>query len=140
MPALRKALAIALLALPLASCSPQAYLQLDNQSGQDIEIGGPSVPGRPAPNGRVTGSLIMGASQVIRAGACTYSYNGLMTSRAEPRVDQPFLGAPTYIYHLRLEPDFSLRLFNLSREGSVEGEVLGTGWPARPDVKCPGEG
>jgi hypothetical protein len=132
--AIRVGLAVAAAAL-VAACSPQGYFELDNRSGQDVSMTGPNGP-QNAPAGAVTGRLALGAQRVISAGACTYSYANLAIAGATPREEQPFLSGPASSYHLRLEPDFSLRLFNVRKDGNLGAEVMSPGWPARPTVEC----
>jgi hypothetical protein len=119
----------------LAACSPQGYFELDNRSGQDVAMAGPNGP-QPAPSGKVTGRLALGAQRVITAGACTYSYANLATAGAIPREEQPFLSSPASSWHVRLERDFSLRLFNVLKDGNLGAEILSPEWPARPTVEC----
>jgi hypothetical protein len=126
-------------AMLLAACSPQGYFELDNRSGQDVAMAGPNGPQR-APAGKITGELALGAQRIITAGACTYSYANLATARATPREEQPFLGGSTSSWHVRLEPDFSLRLFNVLKDGNLGPEVMSPEWPARPTVECRSEG
>src|SRR5262245_45072167 len=90
------------------------------------------------PAGRLTGRLSRGPDIVLHAGECAYGYKGLLVTKAAARKEYQFPvgGAPTYTYHLQLDPDFTLRLFNLSDRGRLETEVTYGEWPAKPKVEC----
>lgn len=122
-------------AVMLVACSPQGYFELDNRSGQDVSMAGPNGP-QQAPAGKVTGRLALGAQRTISAGTCTYSYANLATAGASPREEQPFMSGTASSYHVRLEADFSLRLFNVLKDGNLGAEVMSPAWPARPTVEC----
>ncbi len=138
-PLSRAALPLTAIAL-LSACSPQGYFDLDNQSGRDVLIESRGEAALSAPAGKVTTRLSLDPDQVIRAGDCSYSYKGLTIAGVSPRIDRPLLGAANSHYQLRLDPDYTLRLFNASEGGQLQAEMTQGGWPAKPQVECRSKG
>jgi hypothetical protein len=137
----RAALAVAV--LPLATgCSRASFFSLDNRAGQDVVI---EYLDRDtwrkranAPAGAVTERIPLSWEQRLRVGGCTYSYaNGPDSIAAgHPRVEDGGWGPPYVSYLTRLEPDFTLRLFNAAGNGQPGEEVVSDVWPAKPQVDC----
>jgi hypothetical protein len=132
--AVRVGLAVAA-AASLAACSPQGYFELDNRSGKDVFMAGPNGP-QHAPAGKVTGRLALGAQRTLSSEACTYTYANLAIAGTSPREEQPLMSGTASSYHVRLERDFSLRLFNVLKDGNLGAEIMSPEWPARPTVEC----
>jgi len=71
--------------------------------------------------------------RMLAANSCTYQYDRIDVGIAQPRREGG--DPPALTYYVRLEPDFTLRLFNVV-DGQVGDEVVSNGWPARPTVEC----
>lgn len=128
-----------ILTVTAVGCSRQHEFELDNRSGQRVAFelpraNGQSATFKDAPSGRVTAGLPIGGIR-LQAGTCAYDYGYREMGRAEPRIEEQFFGAPIVTYHVHLEPDFTLRLFNLV-DGQVREEVVSAEWPAKPTVEC----
>lgn len=129
------------LALATAGCSHAPEYELDNRSGRDVAVEMPQPAGEPrkfapAPAGKITPGLSP-SILTFRAGDCFYDYGRRQMGYASARIqDNGWPGAPSAINRVRLEPDFTLRLFNLTPEGKEGAEVLSNGWPAKPEVEC----
>lgn len=137
--AVRLAVALAL-SLALAACSRLPEYELDNRSGRDVGVEMPQPGGEPrkfvtAPAGKITPGLSL-KTLTFRAGDCIYAHGYREMGYARPRMQDPWPGPPIVTYRTRLEPDFTLRLFNLTSEGKEGAEVLSNGWPAKPEVEC----
>ena len=121
----------------VASCSRLPDIELDNRSGQEVLLRDPAGKTLRAPAGQITGPLPILSYRMLNAGSCTYHYGRIDVGFAQPRSEGG--DPPALTYHVRLEPDFTLRLFNVV-DGQVGGEVVSNGWPAQPTIECRSSG
>jgi hypothetical protein len=141
MQALARTAVISALVLSLAGCSRASFFSLENQSGQDVVIERRDGTAwrllARAPAAQSTDRIPISSEQRLRVGECTYKYGAPESvGVARPRVEHGGLGPPYTTYLLRLEPDFTLRLFNAAEDGAPGEEVISSIWPAQPTVEC----
>ncbi len=121
----------------VVSCSRLPDIELDNRSGQEVLLRDSAGKVLRAPAGQITGPLPLLSYRMLTSASCIYRYDQVEVALAQPRREGG--DPPASTYHVRLEPDFALRLFNIV-DGRVGDEVISNGWPAKPTVECRSEG
>lgn len=124
-------------AMLAASCSRLPDIELDDRTAYEVVLRDQVGKTLRAPAGQVTGPLPLLSYRILDAGPCSYRYEQVDVAVAQARRDGG--DPPASTYHVRLEPDFTLRLFNIV-DGQVADEVLSKGWPAKPTVECRSSG
>lgn len=75
----------------------------------------------------------------VRAGNCSYAYPGLDSEDAWKALMGPWTTPEARArgkFELRLQPDFSLRVFPVDGDGTVLEEISAPMLPAKPTIEC----